>query len=66
MRVEKCISAIRRWMELDELKLNRDKTEVTLSHSRYSASPFFQFFCVGSLGVIFDKHMSFHARVKHL
>ena len=28
LRVENCISAICRWMDLKELKLNHDKTEV--------------------------------------
>ena len=70
-RVENCISAICRWMDLNELKLNHDKTEVMLIHSKYCPSPSFQSLCVGdesvaasqsarSLGVIFDEHMSFH------
>ena len=77
LRVENCISAICRWMDLNELKLNHDKTEVMLILSKYRPSPSFQSLCVGdesvaasqsarSLGVIFDEHMSFHARVYHL
>ena len=73
-RVENCISAICRWMDLNELKLNHDKTEVMLIHSKYRPSPSFQSLCVGdesvaasqsarSLAVIFDEHMSFHAHV---
>ena len=73
-RVENCISAICRWMDLNELKLNHDKTEVMLIHSKHRPSPSFQSLCVGdesvaasqsamSLGVIFDEHMSFHAHV---
>ena len=68
-RVESCISAICDWMDLNELKLNHEKTEVMLIHSKY---PCFQALRVGdesmaasqsarSLGVIFDEHMSFHA-----
>ena len=67
-RVENCISAICRWMDLNELKLNHDKTEVMLIHSKHRPSPSFQSLCVGdesvaasqsarSLGVIFDEHM---------
>ena len=76
-RVEKCISAICRWMDLNELKLNHDKTEVMLIHSKHRPSPSFQSLCVGnesvaasqsarSLGVIFDEHMSFHAHVSSI
>ena len=72
--VENCIS---RWMDLNELKLNHDKTEVMLIQSRHGLSAFFQSLCVGDesvassqwargLSVVFDKHVSFHARVKHL
>ena len=67
-RVENCISAICCWMDLNELKLNHDKTVVMLIHSKYRPSPSFQSLCVGdesvaashsarSLGVIFDEHV---------
>ena len=73
-RVESCISAICDWMDLNELKLNHDKTEVMLIHSKYSC---FQALRVGdesmatsqsarSLGAIFDEHMSFHAHVSSI
>ena len=73
-RVESCISAICDWMDLNELKLNHEKTEVMLIHSKY---PCFQALRVGdesmaasqsarSLGVIFDEHMSFHAYVSSI
>ena len=76
-RVENCISAICRWMDLNEVKLNHDKTEVMLTHSKCRPSPSFQSLCVGdesvaasqsarSLGVIFDEHMSFHAHVSSI
>ena len=45
--VESCISAICRWMVLNELKLNHDKTEVMLIHSQYRPSPSFQSLRVG-------------------
>lgn len=34
LKVENCISAICRWMDLNELKLNHDKTEDMLIHSK--------------------------------
>ena len=46
-RVESCISAICRWMVLNELKLNHDKTEVMLIQSQYRPSPSFQSLRVG-------------------
>ena len=76
-RVENCISAFCRWMDLNELKLNHDKTEVMLIHSKYRPSPSFQSLCVGdesvaasqsarSLGVIFDEYMTFYAHVSSI
>ena len=64
-------------MDLNELKLNHDKTEVMLIHSKYGPSPSFQSLCVGdesvadsqsarSLRVIFDEHMPFHAHVSSI
>ena len=64
-------------MDLNELKLNHDKTEVMLIHSKHRPSPSFQSLCVGdesvagsqsarSFGVIFDEHMSFHAHVSSI
>ena len=58
-------------MDLNELKLNQDKTEVMLIHSKYHPSPSFQSLCVGdesvaayqparSLGVTFDEHIFMH------
>ena len=73
-RVENCVAAICRWMDLNELKLNHDKTEILLIHSKYRVRPPFQSLTVGSerlstsssarsLGVIFDEHMSFNAHI---
>ena len=73
LRVENCISAICRWMDLEA----NNKTEVMLIHSKYRSSPSFQSLCVGdksvaasqsarSLGVIFDEDMSFHAHVSSI
>ena len=40
-RVENCISAICRRIDLNDLKLNHDKTEVMLIRSKYRPSPSF-------------------------
>ena len=67
-RVENCISATCRWKDLNELKLNHDKTRVMLIHSKYRPSLSFQSLCVGddsvaasqsarSLGIIIDEHV---------
>ena len=77
LRIENCISAICRWMDLNKLKLNHDKMEVMPIHSKYHPSPSFQSLCVGdeivaasqlarSLGIIFDEHMSFHPHVSSI
>ena len=50
LRVENCISAICRWMDLNELK--HDKTEVMLIHSKYRPSPSFQSLYVGDESVV--------------
>ena len=74
LRVKNCISAICRWIDLNELKLNHDQIEVMRIQSKYRPSPSFQSLCVDEesvaasrsawgLGVIFDEHMSFHAHV---
>jgi len=79
LRVENCISAICRWIDLNELnsELNHDQMEVMLIQSKYRPSPSFQSLCVDQesvaasrsawgLGVIFDEHMSFHAHVSRI
>ena len=48
--VENCISAICRWMDINELK--HDKTEVMLIHSKYRPSPSFQSLYVGDESVV--------------
>lgn len=42
LRVENCISAICRWVDLNEFKLNHIKTEAMLIQSKYHPSPSFQ------------------------
>ena len=35
-------------MDLNELKLNHDKTEIMLIHSKYHTRPFFSYFSMGN------------------
>jgi len=77
IQIENCVNAICRWMDLNELKINHDKTEIMLIHSKYRPPPVFQSLSVGlehvtasssakSLGVIFDEHMSFDDHVSNI
>ena len=69
-RVENCISAICRWMDLNQLKLNHDKTEVMLIHSKCRPSPSFQSLCVGNESMAASQsvrsHMSLHAHMSSI
>ena len=38
-KIEECIASICNWMNLNELKLNHDKTEIMLFHSKFRAQP---------------------------
>ena len=70
-RVVSCVSEIIScWMEQNDLRLNPDKTDILLIHSSFRERPaldYLQFMDerisisdkVRSLGVIFDKHMTF-------
>ena len=70
-RVEDCVTDICHWMNINELKLNQDKTDILLIHSRYRNKPSVDEFnieleqvpitatLVKSLGVSFDEHMIF-------
>ena len=42
LMLKNCNSVISRWMDLNELKLNHDKMEVILIHSKYHPSPSFK------------------------
>lgn len=55
---------------MNELKLNHDKTEIMLIHSKYHTRPFFSYFSMGnekltttakarSLGLVIDDNMIF-------
>ena len=40
LRVENCVADICHWMDVTELKLNHEKTEIMLIHSKYHTRPF--------------------------
>ena len=74
-RAEDCVTEICHWMNINELKLKQDKTDILLIHSRYSNKPSVDEFnielekvlitatSVKSLGVSFDEHMIFDCYV---
>ena len=48
LRVENCVADICHWMEVNELKLNHDKTEIMLIYSKYHTRPPFSYFSIGN------------------
>ena len=48
LRVENCVADICHWMEVNELKLNHDKTEIILIYSKYHTRPPFSYFSIGN------------------
>ena len=69
LRVENCVADICHWMDVNELKLNHDKTEIMLIYSKYHTRPLFSYFSMGneklattanarSLGVVLDDNKS--------
>ena len=48
LRVENCVADICYWMELNELKLNHDKTEIMLIYSKCHTRPPFSYFSIGN------------------
>ena len=75
-KIEECMASICNWMNLSELKLNHDKTEIMLFHSKFRAQPLIESLRVRyenvplsssarSLGVIFDDTMSFDAHLSY-
>ena len=75
--VVSCVLEISCWMEQNDLKLNADKTDVLLIHSRFREGPTLDYLQfrderisisdkVRSLGVIFDKHMTFDDQIDHV
>ena len=72
--IEECITSICKWMDVNELKLNHDKTEIMMFHSKFRVPPAVQSLRVGmenvnlssfakSLGVTFDDTMSFNIKL---
>ena len=66
-RVVSCVSEISCWMEQNDLKLNPEKTDILLIHSRFREGPALDYLQfrdkkisisdkVTSLGVILDKY----------
>ena len=73
-KMEACIQDIRHWMAVNFLKLNDDKTEVIILHSRYQASPTFTSINIGqesitpsnsvrNIGVLFDSNMTLQPHI---
>ena len=48
LRVENCVADIRHWMNVNELKLNHDKTEIMLMYSKYHTRPLFIYVGMGN------------------
>ena len=44
LRVENSVADICHWMDVNELKLNHDKTEIMLVYSKYHTHPLFSYF----------------------
>ena len=74
LRIENCVADICHWMDVNELKLNHDKTEIMLIYSKYHTRPLFSYFSIGnerltttanarSLGVVLDDNMLFGVHV---
>ena len=42
--VENCVAGVCHWMDVNELKLNHDKTESMLIYSKYHTRPLFSYF----------------------
>ena len=77
LRVENCVPDICHWMDLNELKLNHDKTEIMLIYSKYHTRPPFSYFSIGnerlattakarSLGVVLDDNMLLDVHVSDI
>ena len=76
-KIEECITSICKWMGVNELKLNHDKTEIMMFHSKFRVPPAVQSLHVGmenvnlssfakSLGVTFDDTMSFDNQISNV
>ena len=77
LRVENCVADICHWIDVNELKLNHDKTEIMLIYSKYHTRPLFSYFSIGnerltttanarSLGVVLDDNTLFDVHVSDI
>ena len=48
LRVANSVADICHWMDVNELKLNHDKTEIMLIYSKYHFRPLFSYFSMGN------------------
>ena len=75
--VEACVRDIYRWMLYNNLKMNDDKTELLILHSRYRRQPSLEFVTVGhwsvsptpstrNIGVVFDSTMNFEKHISEI
>ena len=48
LRVANSVADICHWMDVNELKLDHDKTEIILIYSRYHTRPLFSYFSMGN------------------
>ena len=69
-----CVFVICLWMERNELKLNKEKTEILLIRSKFRNSPYWTRSClaneqltmattVTNLGIIFDQEILFNDQI---
>ena len=76
-RIADCVSDICLWMERNELKLNKEKTDILLIHSEFRNSPSLDEIILGNeqltmartvtnLGIIFDREISFNYQINQL
>lgn len=75
--IERCVADIKRWMQANDLKLNQDKTEIMLIHSKFKAyidPPIIQIgddmihvsSTATNLGFKFDKYLCCHDQIKQV
>ena len=48
LRVENCVADMCHWMDVNELKLNQDKTEIMLIYSKYHIRSLLSYFSMGT------------------
>ena len=76
-RVEACVRDIYWWMLYNNLKMNNDKTELLILHSRYRPYPLLEFVTVGyspifptpsawNIRAVFDSTMNFEKHMSEI